>query len=148
HSLATSRSARTLAATEKAPRYKIMNKIVILGIALVLCSSCKPYKFTFVPTSQASYAKLNQGLEKANLIGEDSLFLGFTQGFNNENIIITTHSDTIFKGTISTDGKKFAKAFKIYNQVAIKVKFNREKDSFEITEKQMRLYKFIYIERA
>jgi hypothetical protein len=123
---------------------KLINYLIIL-FTLVIFYSCSNYKTVSFPASEDSVNKLNNMLK--NVINENELFLIFTKDFDNSNVKIENNDKLVFEGLITTNDTGKAKVLKVDKNTKITITFKDIKKVLQINEAQMKLYKYIYIEK-
>lgn len=126
-----------------------LRKFIVVLVVCIFCSCNTIYRKTFVPiTKYDEIKRLNQIHQKK--VAENEAFLTFTKNFNNDKIKIFDDERVIIDSTLST-GKYgiigMADSFKINKEAVIIIQINNERKLLTIYPKEMKNYKFIYVEK-
>lgn len=119
-----------------------MRKLTLF-LFLIFQLSCTSVSYKSVPTSEEIYLRLSKIIK----IDEDECFLIFTRKFSDENIKVKLDGNVIYNDKISTNDYRTAEVLKVKNSLNIEIKFEGIVKPVKITPEQMRIYKYIYVER-
>lgn len=124
-------------------------KIIIYLSFFITVISCDSYKFIYMPITE--YENINK-LDKINSksIKYNELYLTFTKTYKNFKIRLYENDTIKFNSYITTgrnDVYGIAKAFKVNKNSKILIYFEGIKKPLEISNEQMKNYKFIYLEK-
>lgn len=124
---------------------KKLKPIIQLITILIFTSSCNSYKLNYYPTSYELMDRKSNVLE--DLIKKDELFLIFTKGFENTTVKLLENNNIIFDSSMVTKKNGRAETLKVNINSNLKIYFADIKKPLFIKSSQMKLYKYVYIEK-
>ncbi|MGV1012918.1 MAG: hypothetical protein ACOYBS_10750 [Flavobacterium sp.] len=123
-------------------RKKVNYLIVLFSFTFM---SCNNYKFVFFPSSEEYNARMSRILE--HVLKKDELFLCFTKNYHNKKIKVLEDDKVLFEGIATTKENGSAGTFIVNKNSELSIYFDKIKEPLKITKEQMKLYKYVYIEK-
>jgi hypothetical protein len=126
-----------------------MIRKVAISLFIILLWSCRPYEKIYIPITEYDDIERLNRINQKN-ISEHEAYLTFTKNFDKEQIKILEDGQLTVDSVMSTGSRGIegvANSFKINKNAIITVKFKNCHKLLTILPKDMKDYKFIYIEK-
>ena len=126
-----------------------MNNLRCLGISLIFLSCATENKLTYESTTGIDLERLDRGLEHANYLKSDELWLFLYSGFESTKIQVIENNEIKFDSIISTSTKypRLATVLKINKHSEVKLHSPSISKPLVIKKGEMLNYKSIYISK-